>query len=168
MLHVLVDRIDVRPEALDITVRPSAIADVARSGYSFDQLVAPTDSPTTVLSVPARVRRTGMETRLLIQGSVGRGSRVPDRSLLRLIGQARRFHAMVINSHGRTITDLAKEAGVTPSWFTRVLRLSFLAPDIAKAILQGRQPITLTATSLMLHRKLSPDWSKQRAQLGPG
>jgi len=166
MLHVLVDRIDVRPEALDIAVRPSAIADVARSGCNFGQLAASTDSPTTVLSVPARVRRTGMETRLLIQGAVGPGSRTPDRSLLRLIGQARRFHDMVINSHGRTITDLARETGVTPSWFTRVLRLSFLAPDIAKAILQGRQPMTLTAKSLMLQRKLSPDWSKQRVRLG--
>ena len=166
MLHVLVNRIDVRPEAVDITVRPSVIADAERTNSTFGQLAASTDAPTTVLSVAAQVRRTGMETRLLIQGAVGAERRMPDRSLLRLIAQARRFHDMIINSHGRTITDLAREAGVTPSWFTRVLRLSFLAPDIAKAILQGRQPVELTAKSVMLQRKLSPDWSKQRARLG--
>ena len=96
MLHVLVDRIDVHAEAVGITVRPAAIAGVVKSGSKFGQLSAPTDAPTTVLSVPAHVRRTGTETRLLIQGAVGAGRRVPDRSLLRLIGQARRFHDMVI------------------------------------------------------------------------
>ena len=73
---------------------------------------------------------------------------------------------MVISCQGRTITELAGEAGVTPSWFTRVLRLSFLAPEISKAILQGRQPVTLTAKALMLQGKLAPTWSSQRIQLG--
>ena len=73
---------------------------------------------------------------------------------------------MVITSQGKTITEFAKEAGVTPSWFTRVLRLSFLAPEISKAIMQGCQPVTLTAKTLMLQGKLAPTWSNQRIQLG--
>ena len=35
---------------------------------------------------------------------------------------------------------LAKQAGVSPSYFTRLVRLSYLAPDIAQAVLDGRQP----------------------------
>ncbi len=155
MLHARVDRIDVRRQTLDIAVRPSMIVDVVRSASNFAQLAVSTDSSTTVPSIPAEVRRTGMEIRLLVQGTVAAESWTPDRNLLRFIGQARRFHDMVINGQGTSITDLARETGVTPSWFTRVLRLSFLAPEISKAILQGRQPVTLTAKTLMLQGKLA-------------
>jgi hypothetical protein len=34
--------------------------------------------------------------------------------------------------------------GVSPSYFTRILKLSFLAPDIVQAILGARHPLTLT------------------------
>jgi len=63
-------------------------------------------------------------------------------------------------------TILANEAGVSPSYFTRIFRLSFLAPEISQTILHGRQPTTLTAKNLMLQGKLALAWSKQRAQLG--
>ena len=43
--------------------------------------------------------------------------------------QARRFHEMALHNRGRTMTELAIEAGVGGSYFTRILRLSFLAPD---------------------------------------
>jgi hypothetical protein len=35
---------------------------------------------------------------------------------------------------------LAKQEGVSPSYFTWPYRLSYLAPDITQAILDGRQP----------------------------
>ena len=107
-----------------------------------------------------------MEMKLLIQGTTGPACREPDRSLLRLLGQARRFNDMVMNERGKTITDLAAEAGVSPSYFTRVYRLSFLAPTIVKTILQGREPAELTANKLMLTRKLASAWSGQHHQLG--
>ena len=37
-------------------------------------------------------------------------------------------------------STLAKREGVSPSYFTRLVRLSYLAPDIAQAIVDGRQP----------------------------
>jgi hypothetical protein len=102
-----------------------------------------------------------MQMKLLIQGATATADREPDRSLLRLIGQARRFNEMVMNGHSagppsagrKTITELANQAGVSPSYFTRVFRLSFLAPEISKTILHGLQPTTLTAKSLMLPRE---------------
>lgn len=47
------------------------------------------------------------------------------------------------------MTGLATDAGVSPSYFTRVLRLSFLAPDIAMPILDGRRPINLFAKQFL-------------------
>ena len=55
---------------------------------------------------------------------------------------------------------------MSASYLTRVFRLSFLAPEIAKAILHDRQPAALTAKSLLGYNQLERDWSRQRVQLG--
>ena len=44
-----------------------------------------------------------------------------------------------------------------------LIRLSYLAPDIVRALLEGRQPIELTPTQLLrLSKDLPHDWSEQR------
>src|SRR6202040_683832 len=44
------------------------------------------------------------------------------------------------------------------SYFMRLVRLSYLAPDITKAILDGRQPGDLTAEKLLEHSRLPLAW----------
>ena len=55
---------------------------------------------------------------------------------------------------------------VSPSYFTRLVRLSYLAPDIIQAILDGRQPRDLTADKLLAHSRLPLGWHEQRTVLG--
>ena len=38
-----------------------------------------------------------------------------------------------------TIAELAEREGIAPSYMTRVLRLTLLAPDLVEAILDGTQ-----------------------------
>ncbi len=45
------------------------------------------------------------------------------------------------------------------------MRLAFLAPDITKAILEGRQPPDLTAQKLLRGIELPYGWDHQRAAL---
>ena len=54
---------------------------------------------------------------------------------------------------------------MSPSYFTRLVRLSYLAPDITHAILDGRQPRDLTAEKL-LDSRLPLAWHDQRTALG--
>ncbi|WP_164867719.1 hypothetical protein [Rhodovarius crocodyli] len=49
---------------------------------------------------------------------------------------------------------------------TRVVRLAWLAPDIVKAIVEGRQPMELTAKRLLENSRLPPCWKEQRQHLG--
>ena len=107
------------------------------------------DVPTQALSVAATVRRTGMEMKFLIQGAAGTKHRDPDHSLLRLLGQARQFSDLFMSGRGKTIVELSREAGVSPSYFTRVFRLSFLAPEITKNILppSRQSPCSVTISS---------------------
>ena len=48
-----------------------------------------------------------------------------------------------------TLEDLAHAKGVAPSYVSRVLRLTLLAPEIVEAILDGRQPAELQLDDLL-------------------
>jgi hypothetical protein len=67
---------------------------------------------------------------------------------------------------GPTLEDIAGEEKIVPSYATRLLRLTFLAPDIVAAILAGNQPADLTANKLMVDTRLPLDWRVQRTALG--
>ena len=62
--------------------------------------------------------------------------------------------------------ELAQSQRMTSSYFTRILRLTFLAPDITQAILEGRHPRDLTARKLLAHSRLPLTWPEQRRALG--
>jgi hypothetical protein len=61
--------------------------------------------------------------------------------------------------------SVATEAGEGGSYFTRSLRLSFLALDIVKAILSDKHPIELSAKRLANEIRLPVVWHDQRALL---
>ena len=48
-----------------------------------------------------------------------------------------------------TLEDLARAKGVAPSYVSRILRLTLLAPEIVEAILDGRQPAELQLDDLL-------------------
>src|SRR5262249_16008254 len=75
----------------------------------------------------------------------------PDARLIKLLIRARRFNATLVDSDGAPFAAPAKSEGVSPSYFTRLVRLSYLAPDITQAILDGRQPHDLPADKLLAH-----------------
>ena len=72
----------------------------------------------------------------------------------------------LIGSDGLPFAAVAEREGVSPSYLTRLIRLSYLAPDITQAILDGRQPPDLTADKLLAHSRLPLAWHDQRSLLG--
>ena len=66
----------------------------------------------------------------------------------------------------KTMAELAVEASVGGLYFTRIPRLSFLAPDVVKTILRDRHPLELTAKKLARDTRLPIAWEEQRARLG--
>ena len=165
IIRALVARVEVRSDKVEISICPNMLWHVTRPDLDLRRLITQPTGSIEVVSVPAHVRRTGMETRLLVDGAP-LGQREPDRSLLRLLGQARHFSDMIIESPGMSVAHLAAKAGVSQSYFTRVFRLSFLATEITTAILHGRQPPELTANKLMQTGALRPFWPDQHRQLG--
>lgn len=66
----------------------------------------------------------------------------------------------------QTLADLAAEQGYTRDYFAVLLRLSYLAPDITAAILDGRQPVQLNRQRLARAANLPLEWQAQREMLG--
>ena len=71
-----------------------------------------------------------------------------------------------MKADGQSIQQLCDEEGVTRSYFTRALRLTYLAPDIIKLILAGSQPADMKASTLKRASRLPLDWADQRALFG--
>jgi site-specific DNA recombinase len=163
-------RIDLKRETLEIRIRPRRLPAILGSETAQGNLnqTPDADEPIITFVVPARLKRTGMETRLLIDGPGEVRRRQPDHSLYRLLARAYRYHDMVMRNGGKTVRQLAADAGVGGSYFTRVLRLSFLAPEAVKAILRDRHPIELTAKRLANEIRLPIVWDAQRVLLGIG
>jgi site-specific DNA recombinase len=61
---------------------------------------------------------------------------------------------------------MAKRENVEGFYLTRLIRLTFLAPDITKAILEGRHPAELTGARLIRDTRFPFDWKEQRSILG--
>jgi DNA invertase Pin-like site-specific DNA recombinase len=116
------------------------------------------------LSIPARLKRTGMEMKFIIQGAAN--ATPADTSLIRLLVRAKKIGKRLFETGSPTLEDIARDEKMSPSYATRLARLTFLAPDIVAAILAGRQPADLTANKLMVDTRLPLDWRDQRAALG--
>jgi hypothetical protein len=121
---------------------------------------------TQILSVRIQLRRAGREITMRIDGIDPFATAKPDARLIKLLIRARRFNTTLVSSDSVAFTALAKREGVSPSYFTRLVRLSYLAPDITEAILDGRQPHDLTADKLLAHSRLPLVWHEQRTVLG--
>ncbi len=110
------------------------------------------------------MKRTGIEKKLVVGDGTKQSRTKVDAGLHNLIARAHGLQAVFL-AGDRPISEMAKEFGVGSSYFTRMLRLSFLAPDITRAILQGRQPADLTASKLLADTRAPIDWQEQRTRL---
>ena len=59
-----------------------------------------------------------------------------------------------------TIAEMAVQEMIAPSYMTRLLQLTMLAPDIVEAILDGRQASDLTLAEL--REPFCLEWRKQK------
>ncbi len=90
VLQRLVDRIGVKRATVEIATRPATIPEIVSPGFDPKASAETADNDSNItLSIPARLKRVGMETKLLIEGGSGGSRREPGRSMLRLLAQAR-------------------------------------------------------------------------------
>jgi DNA invertase Pin-like site-specific DNA recombinase len=108
--------------------------------------------------VPASFIRRGHELRLTYRANDNGAPTRADPKLIELLGKAELAYEelsvggpMEVNRRNHLV---------------RLARLRFLAPDILTGILDGRQPVSITARSLLRMSNLPVSWSEQRRELG--
>ena len=164
----MIARVDVGAEKVDVHLVSALLPDLLRVN-PLDLSPASDcveDADRMILSVPARLKRMGKETRMIVNG-IGPQAREarPDPSLIKLIVRAHALHEKLMTENVG-ICDIAQSEGVHHSHVSRLIRLAFLSPEITEAILDGRQPPGLTAAKLMRVSRLPLEWRAQREAIG--
>ena len=114
---------------------------------------------TITVHVPFRlVKRGGRKEIQLPQGASSPRPRA-DSTLIKALARAFRWKQMLESGDVVTIAELAKREGIAPSYMTRVVRLTLLAPDIVDAILDGKQRPEVTLARLL--EPFASEWSLQ-------
>ena len=86
-------------------------------------------------------------------------SRRTDSTLIKALARAFRWKRMLESGEFATIAELAEREGIAPSYMTRVMRLTLLAPDIVEAILDGKQGHEVTLARLL--EPIPMEWTAQ-------
>jgi hypothetical protein len=123
---------------------------------------------TVTLHVPFRIVKRGGRKEMMLPSNTPEGAAQPrrtDSTLVKALARAFRWKRMLESGEFATIAELAEREGIAPSYMTRVVRLTLLAPDIVEAIVDGKQWPEVT-----LARVLEPfpmKWAEQHAYLTP-
>ncbi|MEH6791148.1 hypothetical protein [Parasphingorhabdus sp.] len=118
------------------------------------------DEPSTV-SVKAKLVSKGFDLKLAIAPDHGPPKRDPDPVLLRLIAHAFAAHDLLLAGKP---SPMIAEYG--PRHLQQLTRLSYLAPDIITAIVEGTQPVDLTGRKILRIGSVPLCWKAQRELLG--
>ena len=120
---------------------------------------------TFTVRVPFAIRkRGGRKLAIAADGSTLAPPRPRiDNTLVKALARAHRWNKLLESGRYGSAAELAAAEKINPSYVSRVLRLTLLAPDIVEAIIEGRQADGMEAAVLL--RPFSADWASQRQTL---
>ena len=151
-----VAKVSLRAQSVEIAVRCASLVP--------DGTVAQEADDTIMLrAATARVRR-GHEVRLIIPSATIIPTLERDERLVELIADAHAARQLLLASPDRSIDQIASAHGRCRTNLARLIKLSYLAPDIVTMILDGRQPAQLNRRGLMAV-DLPLGWVEQRILL---
>lgn len=148
VLEQLRTRIIVSQTSVDIHFTRADLAALFGGTVDYDERIE--------ISAAVTFKRRGHELRLIYAAPEARPA-LRDDHLIQLLAKGRRAWQTLKAGEGR---------GPDRRELVRMARLQFLAPDIIMAILEGRQPVDMTARSLLRVADLPLDWREQRRVLG--
>jgi DNA invertase Pin-like site-specific DNA recombinase len=155
-LRSFVSRISVLSDRVAITIQPDALAAWILGAPVADR---DDDQKSTIITAPIKMQQRGQEMRLVF----GAEDALPfgHNGLIRLLARAHTIRHRLFEER-LTIGEVAQAENLIPSYVTRLVRLTFLAPDITASILSGRHDPDLTVSRLIADTRFPLDWNDQR------
>ncbi len=133
-------------------------------GSETENQTADVTNGTLQIIVQSHLLRCGKQMKLIL-GTDASGSSAPNPLLINLIVQAKLWFAGLSTGKYGSLSDLAKEVSLDKSYVSRVITLTFLAPDILEKIITGDHSHLLTPERLRKACPLPLHWEDQRALL---
>ncbi len=166
-LKTVVEKIDISASNLTVTLRAAIFVDLIRKHSLKTALTTNNEEPVKLHTItkPMRLGRRGRETRLILNNS-STAQRPVDTSLLSCIARGYAWRHEIVTGQSKSSVEIARRENVTPSFVSRLIDVSFLAPGILAAIADGRSPVDLTANKLLYTTNIPLDWPSQRYVLG--
>lgn len=147
------------------TIKIAIDTDKLAETLEVDQNASPANSPYIITCEAVRVRR-GHELKLIIASSAPpKIAASRDEKLIGLLAEAQSAAELILSNPELSLAKIGAQQGKCRTRLGKLVALSCLAPDIVTAIVQGKQPPTLNARSLM-QLTLPADWTGQHAMLG--
>lgn len=156
LLHHLIETITLETNQIAVTFKSNYLAE------TFG--LPPSDQEQITLSKPMTIKRRGQEMRMVI-GSEELAHANPDQALIKLVAQAYALRTGLEDGSVSSIKNFAESHGIDHADAKRMLPLSYLAPDIVEAILEGRQPEGVCVSTLRSGYGLPMPWAEQRRKL---
>lgn len=162
LLHLLLHRVTLQPDSIRIEIKLSGLSDLVlgdhRNGATHAEGLIP-------MTLPVVLKRRGVEAKLVVRAARGDAA-MPDRDLIALLAEAHRWFDELVSGRASSVRAIALREGIDPGDLGRTIQLVFLAPDIIKSILAGRQPVELTPRRLKRIGTLPLEWDRQRHLFG--
>lgn len=120
-----------------------------------------TDQTTTVV-VPFTIHKRGGRKLILTPDGTPASQPTrarPDSALLKALARGFRWKKMLQEGDYQTLEEIADAENINPSYVSRLLRMTLLAPELVEAILAGRQPPALTMARAM--QPFPMEWHRQ-------
>jgi hypothetical protein len=115
--------------------------------------------------VPMKVKRRGVEMRIVIDGQLQAPQQV-DPALLKALARARCWFEEVVSGRVQSLVEIARREGLPKRYVTRLARLAFVSPMVAEAVAAGCAPAGINLQMLMDGRLAQPpDWKDQQLML---
>jgi hypothetical protein len=121
---------------------------------------------TLVVRVPLPPKRPRRGRKFIIgpDGITRTGPRVVvvDNTIVKALGRAHRWKALLESGEYASLTELAKAEQINLSYICRVLRLTLLAPDLMESLLDGSFPQQVQISELV--KPMPAVWAEQRTR----
>jgi len=164
IVAALVERVVIGDGNLRIDVRRAGTASL----LELTEFASSEDDsdPVDLIEVPVQLRLRGGALKLVITGEGTSLRRPPDPALVKVIVRAHDWWARLLSGEATSTAEIASQENLTRRYVNQLLRLAFLDPAITASILDGTQPIELTAKTLSNWPAIPLMWAEQRQFLG--
>jgi DNA invertase Pin-like site-specific DNA recombinase len=163
LIRRLVSRIVVCTESVDILIGKLALRQTLLGNSSSQRTptLDPAGKTNLTLNCAAHLERCGCEVRFVLppNSTENRPGR-PIPSLIKAIARARNWYDQIVSGERSSCRSIAQAERLDERYVSRILQFAFLAPDMVKTILDGRQHAHLSLENFRVHLPIA--WAAQR------